>query len=110
MPGTLHGTLHKNVDFRETEGLSELSKLHIDAQDFVELRNLCNFAIPLAGGSVAGTAGRALAAVPLLPEVGVWQVVPWYRAVSLPDPHCLSWVWLPERMLIKNLTRRKSID
>ena len=52
----------KNVDFRETEGLSELSKLHIDAQDFVELRNLCNFAIPLAGGSVAGTAGGALAA------------------------------------------------
>lgn len=52
----------KNVDFRETEGLSELSKLHIDAQDFVELRNLCNFAIPLAGGSVAGTASGALAA------------------------------------------------
>ena len=52
----------KNVDFRETEGLSELGKLHIDAQDFVELRNLCNFAIPLAGGSVAGTAGGALAA------------------------------------------------
>lgn len=52
----------KNVDFRETEGLSELSKLHIDEQDFVELQNLCNFAIPLAGGSVAGTAGGALAA------------------------------------------------
>lgn len=52
----------KNVDFRETEGLSELSKLHIDEQDFVELRNLCNFAIPLAGGSIAGTAGGALAA------------------------------------------------
>lgn len=52
----------KNVDFRETEGLDELSKLYIDAQDFVELRNLCNFAIPLAGGSVAGTASGALAA------------------------------------------------
>ena len=52
----------KNVDFRKTEGLNELSKLHIDAQDFVELRNLCNFAIPLAGGSVAGTASGALAA------------------------------------------------
>lgn len=52
----------KNVDFRETEGLNELSKFHIDSKDFVELRNLCNFAIPLAGGSVVGTAGGALAA------------------------------------------------
>ncbi len=52
----------KNVDFRETEGLNELSKLHIDEKDFVELRNLCNFAISLAGGSIAGTAGGALAA------------------------------------------------
>lgn len=52
----------KNVDFRETDGLNELSKLHIDSKDFVELRNLCNFVIPLAGGGVAGTAGGALAA------------------------------------------------
>lgn len=52
----------KNVDFRETEGLNELSKLHIDEKEFVELKNLCNFAISLAGGSVAGTAGGALAA------------------------------------------------
>lgn len=52
----------KNVDFRETEGLLELSKLKIDEQDFVELRELANFAISLAGGSVAGTAGGALAA------------------------------------------------
>ena len=52
----------KNVDFRETEGLLELSKLKIDEQDFVELRELANFAISLAEGSVAGTAGGALAA------------------------------------------------
>ena len=52
----------KNVDFRETEGLLELSKLKIDEQDFVELRELANFAISLAGGGVAGTAGGALAA------------------------------------------------
>ena len=52
----------KNVDFRETEGLLELSKLKIDEQDFVELRELANFAISLAGGSVAGTASGALAA------------------------------------------------
>ena len=52
----------KNVDFTETEGLSELGKLHIDEKDFVELQSLCNFAVSLAGGSVAGTAGGALAA------------------------------------------------
>lgn len=53
----------KNVDFRETEGLSELSKLHIDEQDFVELKALCNFAASLAGGTVAGTAAGAAAAL-----------------------------------------------
>ncbi len=52
----------KNVDFRETEGLSELSKLHIDEKDFEALRDLCNFAISIAGGGIAGTAGGALAA------------------------------------------------
>ncbi len=52
----------KNVDLRETEGLSELSKLHIDQQDFVELKELCNFAASLAGGSVAGTAWGVAAA------------------------------------------------
>ena len=52
----------KNVDFRETEGLSELSKLHIDEKDFVELKALCNFAASLAGGGMAGTAwGMAVA-------------------------------------------------
>ncbi len=53
----------KNVDFRETEGLSELGKLHIDQQDFAEMKNLCHFAASLAGGSVAGTAAGALTAM-----------------------------------------------
>ncbi len=52
----------KNVDFRETEGLLELSKLKIEEKDFVELKQLVNFAISLAGGGVVGTAGGALAA------------------------------------------------
>ena len=52
----------KNVDFKETEGLDELKKMHIDEQDFVEMRSLVNFAGSLAGGAVAGTAGGALAA------------------------------------------------
>lgn len=52
----------KNVDFKDTEGLDELKKMHIDEQDFVEMRTLVNFAGSLAGGAVAGTAGGALAA------------------------------------------------
>lgn len=52
----------KNVDFRETEGLNELNRLHIDEKEFVELRTMVNFAGSVAGGAVAGTAGGALAA------------------------------------------------
>ena len=52
----------KNVDFRETEGLEELSKLHIDDTTFTEMRSLVNFAGSLAGGTIAGTAGGALVA------------------------------------------------
>ncbi len=52
----------KNVDFRGSEGLEELNKLHIDKQDFVELKSMVSFAGSLAGGAVAGTAGGALAA------------------------------------------------
>lgn len=52
----------KNVDFRESEGLLELSKLKIEEKDFVELKQLVNFAVSMAGGGVAGTAGGALAA------------------------------------------------
>ena len=52
----------KNVDFRDSEGLDELSKMHLDEHAFVEMRSLVNFAGSLAGGAVAGTAGGALAA------------------------------------------------
>lgn len=52
----------KNVDFKDSEGLDELNKMHVDEKDFVEMRTLVNFAGSLAGGAVAGTAGGALAA------------------------------------------------
>lgn len=52
----------KNVDFRDSEGLDELRKLHLDQQDFEELRSMVNFAGSIAGGAVAGTAGGALVA------------------------------------------------
>ena len=46
----------KNVDFKDTEGLEELNKFHIDEKEFVELKTMVNFAGSLAGGAVAGTA------------------------------------------------------
>lgn len=52
----------KNVDFRESEGLEELKKFHVDEKEFVELKSMATFAGSLAGGAVAGTAGGALAA------------------------------------------------
>ena len=53
----------KNVDFTDSEGLEELQKLHIDEQDFAELKSLVNFAGSIAGGAAAGTAGGALIAL-----------------------------------------------
>lgn len=52
----------KTVDFRGSEGLDELKKLHIDEHEFIELKNMVNFAGSLVGGAVAGTAGGALVA------------------------------------------------
>lgn len=52
----------KNVDFRETEGLNELSRLHIDQTEFSEMKSMVNFAGSLAGGAIAGTVGGTLTA------------------------------------------------
>ncbi len=52
----------KNVDFKETEGLDELGRLHIDEQCFEEMKSSVNFAGNVAGGALAGTAGGALTA------------------------------------------------
>lgn len=52
----------KNVDFQNSEGLEELSKLQIDQKEFEEMRSLVNFAGSVAGGAAAGTAGGALVA------------------------------------------------
>ena len=52
----------KNVDFRESEGLSELNKLHIDQKDFEELSAMTRFSLSLAQGGISGIAGGALTA------------------------------------------------
>ena len=53
----------KNVDFTNSEGLSELSKFHIDETSFDEIGELSHFATSLAAGSIAGAAGGALTAL-----------------------------------------------
>jgi hypothetical protein len=53
----------KNVNFKGSEGLDELSKLHIDEHDFKELEGLANFAGSIAGGMAAGTASGAIVAL-----------------------------------------------
>jgi len=52
----------KNVDFRNSEGLEELRKFHIDVSEFKELKSMVTFAGSIAGGTIAGTAGGALVA------------------------------------------------
>ncbi len=52
----------KNVEFANTEGLDELSRLHIDSKDFEELQELSSFAGAVAGGAAAGVAGGAITA------------------------------------------------
>lgn len=52
----------KNVDFRASESLDELNRLHVDAREFTEMKELVNFAGNMAGGAVAGAASGALIA------------------------------------------------
>lgn len=52
----------KNVDFRDSVGIDELSNLKIDEKEYDELKALVTFAGKVAGGAVAGTAGGALVA------------------------------------------------
>lgn len=52
----------KNVDFRESEGLLEVKKLHIDQKEFEELTELEHFGTSLLAGGISGMAGGALTA------------------------------------------------
>ena len=47
----------KNIDFQSSIGLDELKDLHIDQNTFLELKELGNFALEVAGGASAGAVG-----------------------------------------------------
>lgn len=50
----------KNVDFRQSVGLNELSKFQIDSQSLSELKELGGFATSIIGGIGGGALGGAL--------------------------------------------------
>lgn len=52
----------KNVDFTDSLGLTELSKLAIDKKEFEELGEMRSFALSITDGLAAGATGGALAA------------------------------------------------
>ncbi len=52
----------KNVDFSESEGITELHKLKFDQNDFSELAEMTKFSLSLAQGGISGAVGGALAA------------------------------------------------
>lgn len=52
----------KNVDFRQSVGLNELSKFQIDSQSLSELKELGSFATSIIGGLGGGALGGALTA------------------------------------------------
>lgn len=53
----------KNVDFRNTQGIDELSNIHTDKKEFEDMHIMVDFAASLAGGAAAGVAGGVLTAV-----------------------------------------------
>lgn len=53
----------KNVDFRDSLGLEELRKFHIDQQEFEELAAPKTLAGSLAAGAIGGAAGGAITAL-----------------------------------------------
>ena len=52
----------KNVDFSESEGLNELSKIQMGTKEFAEMKELTKFSSSLIQGSATGIAGGALTA------------------------------------------------
>jgi hypothetical protein len=52
----------KNVDLKDSAGLSELQQFKLDSQMFKELKDMYNFASSLIGGAAGGALGGALTA------------------------------------------------
>ena len=73
----------KNVDFAESSGLLELSKLHVDRASFEKADTLEHFGVSLAGGSLAGLTGGALAAFGAYSAASTFAVASTGTAITL---------------------------
>lgn len=72
----------KNVDFTESSGLLELSKLRIDRASFEKAGPQEHFGVSLAGGSLAGLTGGALAAFGAYSAASTFAVASTGTAIS----------------------------
>ena len=72
----------KNVDFTESSGLLELSKLRIDRASFETVGPQEHFGVSLAGGSLAGLTGGALAAFGAYSAASTFAVASTGTAIS----------------------------
>ena len=88
----------KNVDFKDTEGLEELKKFHIDEKDFVEMHTLVNVAGSLAGKTL-------LKCVPSSISLDRLRAVLWPELLEEPL-QLLAHTELLRRLLVPQLERQ----
>lgn len=72
----------KNVDFKDSIGLEELERFHIDKKDFKDLKEMSKFAFSMGEGAVAGVAGGALAAFGAYSAAGMFATASTGTAIT----------------------------
>lgn len=72
----------KNVDFRQSVGLNELSKFQIDSQSLSELKKLGGFATSIIGGLGGGALGGALTAFGAYSAAGTFAAASTSTAIA----------------------------
>ena len=72
----------KNVDFRDSEGLSELNKLKLDKQTLKELKEMGGFATTILGGVASGALGGALTAFGAYSAAGAFAAASTSTAIA----------------------------
>lgn len=72
----------KNVNFKSSAGLNELSKFSVDKNSLIELKQLGTFATSLLGGVAGGAMGGALTAFGAYSAAGTFAVASTGTAIS----------------------------
>lgn len=74
--------LLKNVDFKNSLGIEEAEKLHIDAATFEDLQNMCSFTSSLLQGTTTGALGGALMAFGAYKAAGLLAIASTGTAIN----------------------------